>query len=50
MAKCLECNTELNIDKDFQVGEIIECSNCGVELELVSTSPLELSIFEEEEK
>ncbi|MBI5207384.1 MAG: lysine biosynthesis protein LysW [Candidatus Firestonebacteria bacterium] len=50
MPYCIECNASLDIPDDVEIGEIIECDNCGVELEVISTKPVKLKIFEEEEK
>ena len=49
MGTCPECAAIIE-DDGFEVGEIIECPECGVELEVMSLSPLELELFEEEEK
>jgi lysine biosynthesis protein LysW len=34
----------------METRELIECGNCGLELEIISLDPEELKIFEEEEK
>ena len=40
---CPECEAE--IDDDFEdVGEIITCPECGVELEIVSVDPVEFDL------
>jgi alpha-aminoadipate carrier protein LysW len=56
MAFCPECDAEIEGEPfEFEEGEIIECPECGVELEVTSTSPLVLELieadddFEEEE-
>ena len=46
--KCPDCQTVLVIPKEAPVGEIIECTNCGAEIELVSKNPLKIEILEEE--
>ena len=45
---CPECDTPINILKDAVVGKIIECPACGIESEIISTSPVKLSPLEEE--
>lgn len=45
---CPECDTPLNLPKEFVVGKIIECDACGTESEIVTTNPLKLSPLEEE--
>jgi alpha-aminoadipate carrier protein LysW len=49
-AKCPECDAEMTQDGVVQ-GEIIVCSDCGVDLEVISLDPpaLELAPMEEED-
>ena len=50
MSYCPEC--EAVIDEEFEdVGEIISCPECGVELEVISIDPVEfdLAIIDDEE-
>jgi alpha-aminoadipate carrier protein LysW len=43
MAVCPECEADIEIDEyDVDKGEIISCPECGVELEVVGLSPLQL--------
>lgn len=42
MADCIECGAELSLYDDLEAGEIIDCGTCGVELEVLSTAPVEL--------
>jgi alpha-aminoadipate carrier protein LysW len=48
--RCPECDAELEL-VDVIEGEIIVCSDCGVDLEVVSLNPitLELAPMEEED-
>ena len=52
MSYCPEC--EAAIDEEFEdVGEVISCPECGVELEVISIDPVEFDlapIDEEEEE
>ncbi len=51
MAHCPECDAELEGDPfEFEEGEVVECPECGVELQVVSTSPLELEPLEPDEE
>jgi alpha-aminoadipate carrier protein LysW len=34
LTKCPDCEAEIEIPDDVMVGEIIECSDCGLELEV----------------
>lgn len=49
-SSCLECGATLEISNKVQIGEITDCENCGVALEILSANPLSLCLFEEEEK
>ena len=40
MVTCLECAAELNLASDVEVGEIVVCPDCGVELEVTSVDPI----------
>ena len=46
--KCPDCKNEITIPKNTDIGEIIECKNCGAEMELLSLKSLKLEILEEE--
>lgn len=46
---CPECDNPLDIDvDDVEEGEIITCDECGTELEIVSSDPLEIAPVDEE--
>lgn len=46
---CPECDNPLNIDvDDVEEGEIVTCDECGTDLEVVSSDPLELAAVDEE--
>ncbi len=49
-APCPECGAPLAVADDAEPGELLICDACGVEIEVESTDPLKLTIFEEEEK
>ena len=43
MATCPECDAEIEVDEfDVDKGDLISCPDCGSNLEVTSTSPLEL--------
>jgi len=45
MAVCPECEADVEIDEyDVDKGEVISCPECGVELEVVGLSPLQLDV------
>ena len=46
---CPESDNPLDIDvDDVEEGEIIQCDECGTDLEIVSSDPLEIAPVEEE--
>ncbi|HEY0263461.1 MAG TPA: hypothetical protein VGC07_02955 [Granulicella sp.] len=46
---CPECDSPLDLDPDeVEEGEVVQCDECGVEVEVVSTDPLELMAIEDE--
>ena len=34
MARCPDCDAELEVPKDVMLGEILSCPDCGLELEV----------------
>ena len=36
---CPECAAEINLAEGTEVGEIIVCSDCGVDLEVIGLNP-----------
>ena len=50
MVMCPECESELDIEEDdVDEGEIVSCTECGSDFEVVGVEPLELTKVEEEE-
>ncbi len=39
MTECVECGEQLSLGSSLETGEIVDCTTCGVELEVVSDSP-----------
>ncbi len=51
MVTCPVCDAELEIDEDeVDEGDTITCDECGADLRVVGTDPLELEPLEEEEE
>jgi alpha-aminoadipate carrier protein LysW len=48
-ANCPECDAEIVLE-DVMEGEIVVCSDCGVDLEVVSLNPLTLNLAPMEEE
>lgn len=48
MTYCPECGVEIEADPgDFEKGDVVECDECGAELEVTATSPLEFEAVDE---
>jgi len=41
--KCPVCGTEIEIAASVYTGELVLCGNCGSNLELLKTDPVELA-------
>ena len=51
MATCPVCEGTFYVDEEeVEEGDLISCEECGVELEVVSTDPLELEVVEDEDE
>ncbi|MFB6137434.1 MAG: lysine biosynthesis protein LysW [Halobacteriaceae archaeon] len=38
-ADCVECGGDVTLHDDLEVGEIVDCTTCGTELEVVDVDP-----------
>ena len=45
MAHCPECEAVIEIDDDIEEGARLDCPDCGAELEVVNTNPVELEVI-----
>lgn len=45
---CPDCGTEILKDEKTMVGDILECGECGTEVEILSLEPLKFSVLVEE--
>jgi alpha-aminoadipate carrier protein LysW len=51
MALCPECEAIIDIGDELEEGQTLDCPECGVELEVTNTNPVELdSVVDEEEE
>lgn len=41
-SNCPECDAEINLGKGTEKGEVINCKDCSVQLEVVSLQPLKV--------
>jgi alpha-aminoadipate carrier protein LysW len=48
---CPECEAEITLDAGTEAGEIIVCSDCGVDLEVIAVDPaaVQLAPMEQED-
>jgi len=50
MAHCPECEALIDLDTDeVEEGELVSCPECGMDLEVISTNPVELRLDEGDE-
>ncbi len=49
-ATCPECEADISLNDNVEKGEIIQCSDCGAELEVMKINPAELALAPEEEE
>ena len=47
---CPECEAEVQVDEDTDKGDVVECDDCGTQLEVVGLDPIELDVAVEEEE
>ena len=51
MAFCPDCRTAIDIEDEVEEGQMMDCPECGAELQVVNTNPVELeSISSEDEE
>lgn len=47
---CVECEGVVEVADDVMLGELLECPDCGAELEVVNLTPLSLELAPEIEE
>lgn len=49
MPNCQECGSPIPIEEEMpDIGEVLVCSACGAEHEVISTDPVKLELIDEE--
>jgi alpha-aminoadipate carrier protein LysW len=48
--ECCECAADVELGAETIVGEIAQCTDCGVELEVTSLDPPKVELCPEEEE
>lgn len=41
--ECEICSCIINLDENIEIGELLECSDCGTEYEITNLEPITLS-------
>ena len=49
-AECPECEAKVKLAPDVEKGEIVPCTDCGAELEVVQQDPPQLKLAPKEEE
>lgn len=44
MAYCPECEAAIDVEDDIEEGQLLDCPECGAELEVVNTNPVQLDV------
>jgi alpha-aminoadipate/glutamate carrier protein LysW len=44
---CPECEADVHVDTDADKGDMVDCEECNVQLEIVGLDPVELDLVEE---
>lgn len=51
MAQCPECEALVDFEADeVEEGQLVSCPECGADLEVVNTNPIELDLAEDEDE
>lgn len=51
MVTCPECDSPMDYEEnELEEGDLIACDECGAELRVVGTDPLELELADEEDE
>jgi len=50
VAECPECAARCEVPDDAMEGEIIQCDDCGAELEITALDPLALAVAPDEDE
>jgi len=48
-SKCPACHSDVVVEDGLYEGDLVDCANCGAELEIISLHPIQLSEIKREE-
>ncbi|MBU0999539.1 hypothetical protein KKG24_04550 [Patescibacteria group bacterium] len=49
-ARCLVCNSDIIIEDEMYEGDLVSCSICSRDLEIISLHPVRLAVINDEDK
>lgn len=49
VARCAECESRINFNKEPEIGMIVTCRECGEKMEVIDINPVELDWAYEDE-
>ncbi|MFH1822941.1 MAG: lysine biosynthesis protein LysW [Patescibacteria group bacterium] len=49
-ARCPACNSDVVVEDGIYEHDLVDCANCGVQLEIISLHPLQLSELSPEDE
>ena len=50
MPNCLECDASIVLDQKVEIGEIVDCQDCGTEYEVRAIDPQKIDYAPKEEE
>ena len=50
MTECVVCGVELTLPANPEKGELLDCRDCGTELEITGTDPIQVQQAPEEQE
>lgn len=48
-SRCPDCHSDIVVEDALYEGDLVNCANCGAELEIISLHPVQLKEMEERE-
>ncbi len=50
MVECPVCGVKINVSESAEKGEMLQCKDCGTELEVTNKNPIEIKVAPEVEE
>jgi alpha-aminoadipate carrier protein LysW len=48
-SRCPDCYSDIVVEDEVYEGDLVNCANCGAELEIISLHPVQVRELKEEE-